>query len=580
MDLAEEEPGKAGELHRRAEALALARWADAPEDIGATTPEGTRQLFHSLQVHQIELEMQNEELRRVQVELAAARARYFDLYDLAPLGYCTLSGEGLILEANLTAANLLGTVRGALVQQKLNRFILEEDEDIFYLHCKELVAARESKVCELRMVRQDGTFFWARLVSRAAQDADGVPVSRVVISDISERKRSKEERHHLELHLKQAQSMKALGRLAGGVAHDMNNVLAAILGIASANLEIQPKESSAHQAFDIISKAAGRGGNTVKSLLTFAHQSPTAEQEIELNTILREEVRLLERTTLSKIRLEMDLAADLRPIRGDASALSHVLMNLCINSVDAIPGEGTIHLRTRNMGDHWVEVVVEDTGSGMAKGVLEKALDPFFTTKEVGKGTGLGLSMVYSTVEAHRGHMAIHSEVGQGTRVEILFPACEPKTPSSEPVIGPEPGQSPAVLEVLVVDDDELVHSAMRVILNTLHHRVTTALSGEEALARLEAGFKPDVVILDINMPGLGGMGTLPRLRALCPNVPVLIATGRADQAVLDLVKAHPGTTLMPKPFGIGELRHHLEPLLLRTGKTSAGPTERRPLGA
>jgi CheY-like chemotaxis protein len=117
---------------------------------------------------------------------------------------------------------------------------------------------------------------------------------------------------------------------------------------------------------------------------------------------------------------------------------------------------------------------------------------------------------------------------------------------------------------VLVVDDDELVYSSIYAILETLGHRATPATSGEEALARLEAGFAPDVVILDINMPGLGGLGTLPRLRALCPGVPVLIATGRTDQAVLDLARAHPGTTLLPKPFSMGELRRRLEPLLMR----------------
>src|ERR1035438_7337661 len=201
--------------------------------------------------------------------------------------------------------------------------------------------------------------------------------------------------------------MESLGRLAGGVAHDMNNVLAAILGLASANLEIEPEDSNAHRAFEIIAKAAVRGGATVKSLHTFAHQNPVAVQDIQLNEVLREVARLLERSTLAKIRLELELATDLRPIRGEASALSHAFMNLCINAVDAIPGNGIIHLRTRNMSDHWVEVVVEDTGTGMAKEVLERVLDPFFTTKEVGKGTGLGLSMVYSTVEAHQGHLSI-----------------------------------------------------------------------------------------------------------------------------------------------------------------------------
>jgi two-component system cell cycle sensor histidine kinase/response regulator CckA len=562
MDQMRDAFGKAGELRSRAEALFQARFPDAPEDPGAMTPHRVRNLIHQLPVHQIELEMQNEELRRAQAELEETKARYFDLYNLAPLGYCTLDSEGRILEANLTLANLLGSVRGDVVRQRITRFILAEDQDLYYLHRKQIHENLAPKPCELRMVRQDGAFFWAHLDFGLL--SDGESNTRVVISDISERKQAEAERRGLELQVQRSQNMETLGRLAGGVAHDMNNVLAAILGLASAHLEIQPEDSSAHQAFDVISQAAVRGGDTVRSLLTFAHQSPAEAQEIELNAIIRDEVRLLERTTLSKVRLEMDLAPDLRPILGDASALAHALMNLCINAVDAMPENGTIYLHSRNVGDHWVEVVVKDTGSGMPKEILGKALDPFFTTKEVGKGTGLGLSMVYSTVEAHHGHLTLHSEPGQGTRIEMLFPACEPQTPLSGPVIRSGSAQPCTALEVLVVDDDELVYRSIQAILKTLGHRATPAMSGEEALAQLEAGFRPDVVILDVNMPGLGGAATLPRLRRLCPDVPVLIATGRTDQAVLDLAKAHPDVTLLPKPFSIRELRRHFEPWLVR----------------
>jgi CheY-like chemotaxis protein len=353
--------------------------------------------------------------------------------------------------------------------------------------------------------------------------------------------------------------METLGRLAGGVAHDMNNVLAAILGLASANLELQPKDSRAYHAFDIISQAAVRGGNTVKSLLAFAHQKPAEEQDVDLNGVLQEEVRLLERTTLSKVSLEMDLDPNLPPIRGDFNALSSAVMNLCVNAVDAMPGDGTLSLRTRNMGDHWVEVVVEDNGSGMPEEVQAKALDPFFTTKDVGKGTGLGLSMVYRTVEAHGGHMAIDSEVGRGTRIELFFPTCEIPAEPPRDVIEPFLGRPRTALQVLVVDDDELIHTAMRTLIQALGHKVTIAESGEEALAQIEAGFEPDVMILDMNMPGLGGVGTLPRLRVLRPKMPVLIATGRVDQVTLDLIAAHPLTTLMPKPFGMEQLRKHLD---------------------
>ena len=268
----------------------------------------------------------------------------------------------------------------------------------------------------------------------------------------------------------------------------------------------------------------------------------------------------MERTTLSKIRLEVDLASQLHPIRGDTSALTHAFMNLCVNAVDAMPENGTLALRTRNIDQDWVEVIVEDTGTGMPKDILEKALDPFFTTKGVGKGTGLGLSMVYSTVKAHRGYMEIQSELNHGTRVRLCFPACGvANTPAPTAVLHPK--LLSGTLSVLLVDDDELIQSSIQAILETLGHGVTAAFSGEEALQMLATGSKPDLIILDMNMPGLGGTGTLPRLRAILPTVPILLATGRADQSALDLANAHPFVTLLAKPFSMKELQQHLEVL-------------------
>ena len=179
-------------LRRRAERIAWEKAFRIPENMESLSIEAARPMLHELRVHQIELEMQNEELRRAQAELDAARARYFNLYDMAPVGYCTLSEQGLILEANLTAATLLGVARGALVKQPLTRFILPEDQDIYYRHHKQLFESGEPQACELRIVKMDGTAFWVHLAATAAQDAGGTPVCRTVMSDITERKRAEE----------------------------------------------------------------------------------------------------------------------------------------------------------------------------------------------------------------------------------------------------------------------------------------------------------------------------------------------------------------------------------------------------
>jgi CheY-like chemotaxis protein len=342
----------------------------------------------------------------------------------------------------------------------------------------------------------------------------------------------------------------------------MNNVLAAILGLATASVESQPPGSSARRAFDTIAQAAQRGGKLVQGLLNFARRTPAEERQLDLNALLREEAGLLEHTTLSKIRLVLDLAEDLHPVQGDGAALSHAFMNLCVNAVDAMPENGTLTLRSRNLEDGWVEVRVEDTGTGMPAETLAKAMDPFFTTKMPGKGTGLGLSMVYSTVKAHRGRMELQSRIGRGTQVQLLFPPAGPDGAAPEPAPGRAGARLQRPLEVLLVDDDELVQSSSRLVLEMLGHRVATAGCGEEALAMLGTGFAPDVVILDMNMPGLGGAGTLPRLRALRPAMPVLLATGRVDQKALDLAERHRFVKLLPKPFALQDLKETLAGIL------------------
>ena len=437
--------------------------------------------------------------------------------------------------------------------------ILPEDREAARAYVEQILAGQEIAPFEHRILRKDGALRWVIDTSILSKDSSGRLLAYDgVVEDITERKQAEEEKVRLLDQLHQSQKMESLGILAGGVAHDMNNVLGAVLGLASANLASLPEGTPLHRAFTTITKACIRGRDLVRSLLSFARQGLAEEKELDLNALIRDEVRLLERTTLSRVRLEMDLATDLRPILGDASALTHVLMNLCVNAVDAMPEKGTLTLRTRNADHDWVEVVVADTGGGMSKEVLAKAMDPFFTTKEQGKGTGLGLSIAHSTVLAHHGQMEIRSEPSQGTLVFLRFPACASRAEATAPAPARETASTRS-LQVLLVDDDELIQNSLQSILEMLGHTTTIVSSGEEALAKLEAGFQPDVVLLDMNMPGLGGSGTLPRLRALRPSVPVLLCTGRADQSALDLVSAHQQVQLLTKPFSLQELQNHLD---------------------
>jgi CheY-like chemotaxis protein len=229
-------------------------------------------------------------------------------------------------------------------------------------------------------------------------------------------------------------------------------------------------------------------------------------------------------------------------------------MNLCVNAVDAMPEGGRLSLRSRRLPEGQILMTVEDTGTGMDRETLEHALEPFFTTKPQGKGTGLGLSLVYSTVKAHHGELSVHSRPGQGTTIDMRFREMKPELEAA-PVMDPEAPQVTRSRCILLVDDDELIQESVSAQLEAMDHQVSLAASGEEAVTLVDQGLRPDLIILDMNMPGWGGTHTLPRLRQALPEVPVLLSTGRADQRAIDLAHAHPGVTLLAKPFSFSELQ-------------------------
>ncbi len=408
---------------------------------------------------------------------------------------------------------------------------------------------------EYHLPMPDGIHSYAARVRRIN------PETVIILSrDITQAKAQAQHQKELEQQLTRIQKLEALGSLAGGVAHDMNNVLSAILGMATAcQSELAPSESMAHR-MSIVAKACERGRSMVKGLMDFAKRDLAQTQSINLNQLLEEARGLLSRTTLQRIQVKCELDPELRTILGDASAITHAIMNLCINAVDAMPDGGSLTLQTRNCPSGEVLVSIEDTGIGMSEEVLEKALSPFFTTKPFGSGTGLGLSSTYGTLKAHGGRMDLQSKPGQGTQAHLFFPSqAKPVTPTQTAPSTPkgEKAKAPS-LNVLIIDDDELIQSSMKTVLNVLGSTAHVASRGEEAIQMLSDGLTVDLVILDMNMPGLGGAETLPRLRALRPQLPVLLATGRADQKAKSLVEGYPDVTLLPKPFGLSELREQL----------------------
>jgi CheY-like chemotaxis protein len=295
-------------------------------------------------------------------------------------------------------------------------------------------------------------------------------------------------------------------------------------------------------------------------LLDFARQDLPHATPFDLNDVIREQLALIEGVIPPGIRVQIELDPMLDPIRGDARALGSAFVHLCFNALDAMPERGVLTLRTRRLGAAEVELDVDDTGFGMPKAILDKAFEPFFTTKQRGKGTGLGLPVVYGAVKAHQGRVEIHSEPGRGTQVQIVLPVCPDVLDEAESIPEGASSKKRHGLHILLVDDDELVQTAVSSQLRHLGHSVTIAPHGQAALDSLNSGLSVDLVLLDLDMPVLDGRAALPRLRALRPTLPVIIETGKLDDHAEDLAREHPDVSILIKPFSLNELHAAIVP--------------------
>ena len=426
----------AAELRKKAEGIALAN--EGP-DLEAWPPEETRKLVHELRVHQIELEMQNEELRRAHVEIDATRAKYFDLYDLAPVGYMTISEKGLIQESNLTAAILLDVALSELVKQPISRFILKEDQDTYYRHRKGLIDTGEPQECELRLNKSDGEILWARLDAAMAQNSSDEPVCRVVITDITDRKQVEKEKEKLQVRLRQSYKMEAIGTLAAGIAHEFNNLLQAITGYTQLLLMDKNEGEPEFLSLNAILHTGDRAAKLIRQLLQFSRKIELDRKLVNLNQEAEIACRIMERTISKNIEIELRSGDRLRAIMANPGQIEQIFLNLSINATDAMPDGGRLLIETENVNldeefaqkhigaqpGHYVLLTIADTGHGMDRETQEKIFEPFFTTKEVGKGTGLGLSSVYGIVKAHGGYIQCESEINRGTTFMIYLPAIE-----------------------------------------------------------------------------------------------------------------------------------------------------------
>jgi PAS domain S-box-containing protein len=405
--------------------------------------------------------------------------------------------------------------------------------------------------------REDGRVDWLRWEIRPWHEGNGDIGGIIVMSElINERKQAElalrgaeEQRHRLETRMLQAQKLESLGVLVAGVAHNFNNLLAIIMGTASMQEQMvtDPAELNALQ---VIGTACQRGRALVQSLSHFARPSLAHQAPVELGALLAEACVLLGNTNRSQIRIVAPEPLEPLWVLGDASSISTVLMNIGLNAMDAMDDGGTLTLRASADAD-WIEVGIEDTGEGMTPEVLARAAEPFFTTKEVGKGTGLGLSMSHGVIKAHGGTMDITSAPGSGTQVRLRLPRIPDPAPDA-----PAPASDPSInlMKVLLVDDDEDVRILMtRMLTRAGVGQARAVAGGQEALDFLASGERPDLVILDQNMPGLDGVQTLELIRGLDPDLPVLISSGQPGIQEWPSFK-QPKVAVISKPFTMEEI--------------------------
>ena len=428
---------------------------------------------------------------------------------------------------------------------------------------------------EWRHQKKDGTIINVEITSYQLTFA-GRLAALVLANDITERKQAEEALHRSEAQLRQALKMEAVGKLAGGVAHDFNNLLTAITGHSEMCLKDLAPENALFRHVDEIKKTADRAAALTRQLLAFSRKQILQPEVIDLNHIVVELSKMLQRLIGEDIDLLMGLDADLGRVKADPNQLEQVLMNLAVNARDAMPKGGKLTIETNNvhLGDEfagrdmssgpgeYVMLAVSDTGSGMDAQTQARIFEPFFTTKEVGKGTGLGLATVYGIVKQSGGSIWVYSEVGRGTTFKIYLPCLE--GPVAETSAEADKVESLTGTEtVLLVEDEDVVRDMATEILRESGYHVLEAQHGHEALL-LGKQYDGEIhlMLTDVVMPHMSGRELADQLSPLRRQMKVLYMSGYTDDAIVHHGVLEEGTAFIAKPFSMGALTRKVREIL------------------
>ncbi len=485
-----------------------------------------------------------------------------------------LDPEGYIATWNPGGARIKGYAREDVIGEHFSRFYTEEDR-LAGEPARALETARTQGRYEKEgwRVRKDGSRFWASVVIDPVRDENGRLIGFAKITrDVTERRQQAQALEVAHQSMMQAHRMEAIGQLTYGVAHDFNNLLTVIsntLDLLASSAADDPGRRQRLVAG--AQRAAARGAGLTRQLLAFSRRQTLRPERHDINALIHAGEAVLRRAVGEDIEVELSLGKQLGSVEVDAAELEVALLNLLVNARDAMPGGGRIQLRTRERelpakydpkaGEdergtgRYVIISVEDNGSGMSPEVRARAMEPFFTTKEVGRGSGLGLSQVYGFAAQSGGYVTIDSSEGRGTTIELHLPVRE-----GEGEAEPEPEASP---KILLVEDDPDVQLVTVEALRYMGYSVVTADEGGAALEILRRDPGVDVLFTDVVMPkGVDGLELLREARKLRPGLRVLLASGYA-RGRLPVVPE--GCDFIAKPYRIEDLEARLRSLLQRT---------------
>ena len=507
-------------------------------------------------------------------ELQESEALFRSQFELGNIGIAITTVEQRWRRVNRRLCEMLGYSEEELQRRTWAEMTYPEDLSPDLAQFNRLLAGEiDSYEMEKRFFRKDGTILTTHLTTSCFRNQDG-SVGFFIASflDITERKQAEEEKAVLESQLRQAQKMESIGRLAGGVAHDFNNMLSVILGYAELTRDRLPEGHPLTEYVQEIRKAANHSKDTISQLLAFSRKQIVVPKSVELNELIMSMKTALARLIGEDIELHFRPREGLWKIKCDPSQLDQILVNFAVNARDAMPKGGRLTIETANVAcddpscrEHlgitpgeYVLLLVSDNGIGMDQQTLSKIFEPFFTTKGVGQGTGLGLSTVYGIVKQNRGFIYVDSEPGRGSSFKVYFPRI---LQEDEPV---ETAEETALVSgsgtVLLVEDDPMVRKMTTAMLERIGYTVIASEGPREALLFCKQADTPiDLLISDVVMPGMNGRELRDQIQAIKPGVKVLFVSGYTSNVIAGHGVLEEGVHFAEKPFTLNDLARKVQ---------------------